>query len=232
MKNCIRTIFALALLCVALSTASLASSLYIVQGIPGRDYATLTDPAFPVDILLNDEVCYQHGLAFGSISGPLTLDAGTYNVKVSIANTLAPCTNAPLIDRSITIEPDSGSSAVITLNESGTPVILTFDNTMTAVAANTSRIVLEQAAVSGPMQVTLQNTSTQKTYTYTVNRGGLLNETLPAGFYTIEIAQGSTTLVPATPLTLNSQSATLLYTMGEATNNSVILESRILRDVL
>lgn len=232
MKNCIRTVFALALLCAALSTASLASSLYIVQGIPGRDYATLTDPAFPVDILLNDEVCYVHGLAFGTVSGPLTFDPGTYSVKISIANTLAPCTNEPLIDRSITIAPESGYSAVIALNQAGTPDVLLFDNTMTPVAANSARIVLEQAANAPTLTVTLQNTSTQKTYTYTVSRGGLLNETLPAGFYTIEIAQGSTTLVPATPLTLYSQSATLLYSVGQSANNTVVLESRTLRDVI
>jgi hypothetical protein len=232
MKNYIRTVFALALLCAALSTASLASSLYIVQGIPGRDYATLTDPAFPVDVLLNDEVCYVHGLAFGSISGPLTFEPGTYNVKVSIANTLAPCSNSPLIDRAITIEKESGSSAVITLNPSGQPVLLTFNNTMTAVGADTARVVLEQAAVSAPMQVTLQNTATQKTYSYTGDRGGVLDATLPAGFYSIEIKRGAATLVASTPLNLFSQSTTLLYTVGEASNNTVVLESRTVRDVI
>jgi Domain of unknown function (DUF4397) len=232
MKNCIRTIFALALLCAALSTASLASSLYIVQGIPGRDYANLTDPAFPVDILLNGEVCYVHGLAFGTVSGPLTFDPGTYNIKVSVANTLAPCTNDPLIDRSVTIAPESGYSAVIALNSEGTPQMLLFHNTMTPVAANTARIVLEQAANAPTLQVTLTNTSTQKTYSYTVNRGGILSETLPSGFYTITIAQGATTLVAATPLTLDSQSATLLYTLGQSANNTVVLESKTLRDVI
>jgi Domain of unknown function (DUF4397) len=232
MKNCIRTIFALALLCAAWSTASLASSLYLVQGIPGRDYATLTDPAFPVDILLNDEVCYVHGLAFGTISGPLTFDPGTYNIKVSMANTLAPCTNDPLIDSSVTIGPESGYSAVIALNGSGKPTLLQFDNTMTPVDPNSARIVLEQAANAPALQVTLKNNSTLKSYTYTVDRGGLLSETLPAGFYTITITQGTTTVVAATPLTLDSQSATLLYTLGQSANNTVVLESKTLRDVI
>jgi hypothetical protein len=69
MKNCIRLTFTLALLCAALSTATYASSLYLVQGLPGRDLAAATDPAFPVDVLLNDEVCYQRGLALGTIAG-------------------------------------------------------------------------------------------------------------------------------------------------------------------
>src|SRR3974390_1714823 len=111
MKNFIRLPFALALLCAAMSTAVFASDnayLYIVQGIPGHDYATTTDPQFPVDVLLNDETCYEHGLAFGLIVGPLTFVPGTYDVKVSVANTLAPCSNSPLIDTTETL--NSGPS--------------------------------------------------------------------------------------------------------------------------
>jgi len=47
MKNRIRTIFVLAILCAAMSTAGLASNnayLYLVQGVPGLDYATGIDP--------------------------------------------------------------------------------------------------------------------------------------------------------------------------------------------
>ncbi|HXY01912.1 MAG TPA: hypothetical protein VEI54_13400, partial [Candidatus Limnocylindrales bacterium] len=65
MKNCIRLSLSLALLCAAFSTASFASSMYIVQGIAGRNFATVSDPAFPVDILINDEACYARGIAFG-----------------------------------------------------------------------------------------------------------------------------------------------------------------------
>jgi len=90
MKNCLRLKFGLALLCAAFSTASFGSSMYIVQGIAGRNYAAATDPAFPVDVLLNDEVCYLHGLPFGTVQGPLTLFPGTYNLKISIANTARP----------------------------------------------------------------------------------------------------------------------------------------------
>ncbi len=107
MKKCIRATFVLALLCAALSTAMLASDnayLYLVQGIPGRDYSNSTDPQFPVDVLINDEICYEHGLAFGAIAGPLTLAPGSYDVKVSVANSLAPCSNTPLVDSTVTLE--------------------------------------------------------------------------------------------------------------------------------
>ena len=233
MKNCIRLTFALALLCAALSTASLASSMYIVQGIPGRDFAAATDPAFPLDVLLNDEVCYVHGLAYGTISGPLTLFPGTHNIKVSVANTLAPCTEAPLIDSNVTVEKHQDLSAVITLDPNGKPALVTFVNNMTPVAAGMGRILLAQAADAPVLEVVLQNTNTNKVYKYTVNPGALLDTALPAGSYTATISQGgTTTLAVLSPVDLASQSVTLLYTIGEATSNTVNLVSRNIRNVI
>jgi|SRR5579863_4107598 len=232
MKNCIRLTFALALLCAALSTASLASSIFVVQGIPGRDFAAETDPAFPVDVLLNDEVCYVHGLAFGTISGPLTFLPGTYNIKVSIANTLAPCSESPMIDSSVTLEKHQDLSAVITLDAQGKPALLTFVNNLTPVAAGMSRVLFAQSADAPALQLVLQDTKTMKVYKFTVNPGALLNVTLPEGTYTAEINQGTTTLVTPTLVDLSSQSATLIYALGQASNNTVSLVTRTLKDVI
>jgi hypothetical protein len=81
MNNFRRVVFALAMLSAASSTASFASSMYFVQGLAGRNYAAATDPAFPVDILLNDEVCYLHGLSFGNILGPVTFEPEPTTLK-------------------------------------------------------------------------------------------------------------------------------------------------------
>lgn len=232
MNTRIRLTFALALLCAAMSTAAFASSVYFVQGIPGRNASAATDPAFPVDVLINDEVCEQHGLPFGIIPNPLTLSPGTYDVKVSIANTLAPCTNAPLFERSVTVDARTDISLVAALNESGTPMLLTFTNDLKPVAANSARVLFAYAANGPAVQVVLTNTSTQKVSTYTVKQGGLLNADLPAGNYTVAVNQGTTSLVSATNITLFSQSASLLYGLGQATNNTFVLETRTLRDVI
>jgi hypothetical protein len=232
MKSCIRFTFALGLLCGVLSTAGFASSMYIVQGIAGRNYAVHSDPAFPVDVLLNDEVCYVHGLPFGNIQGPLTFDPGIYNIKVSMANTLAPCSNSPLIDRSVTIEPEKDTSAVITLDGNGVPELLTFTNNLSPVADGSARLLFAQAANSPAVQVVLQNTNTDKTYTYTVSRSSLLDATVPAGVYSVEIKQGTATLAGDGTLYLDSQSVTLLYALGQASSNTIVLESRTLRDVI
>jgi hypothetical protein len=231
MTTPLRYTLAVALLCAALVTGAHASSMYIVQGIAGRNYAAVTDPAFPVDILLNDEVCYVHGLAFGSITGPLTFLPGTYNVKVSVADSLAPCSNHPLIDKSVDIDAKTDYSAVLTLDDDGTPTLLTFTNNFTPVAANTGRLLFALAANSPAVQVILENTATKKLYVYAVKPGALLDATLPSGDYTIEINQGTSTLVAST-LAVDSQSVDLLYAVGQASNNTVVLETRTLRDVI
>ena len=231
MTKCIRVTLALALLCAAMSTAALASSMYLVQGIPGRDYAAATDPAFPVDVLLNDEVCYVHGLPYGSMTGPLTLQPGTYNLKVSIADSLAPCTNTPLINRSVTIDAKTDISAVTALSEDGTPTLLTFTNNLSPVTEGMGRVLLAEAAGAPAVQAVFQNTVTMKTYTYSVDPGTLLDIALPAGNYTVQLNQGTTTLVAATFLRLDPQSVNLLYAVGEVANNTVALVTRSLKDV-
>jgi hypothetical protein len=226
---------ALAMLCAALSTAMYASdnaSLYLVQGIPGRDFTTTTDPAFPVDVLFNDYDCFLHGLAFGVVDGPLTFSPGTYDVKISVANTLAPCSNTPFIDSTIKLTSDVDVSAVIALSQTGTPTILTFANDFAAVQANMGRIIFAQAADASTVTVLLQNTATTKTFTYTVKPGAVLNANVPAGNYTVQINEGTTTLVPPTAVVLPSQAATLLYAVGEASNNSVTLFTRTVKDII
>jgi hypothetical protein len=243
MKKQMRLIFGLALLLAAMSTAMFAadnepttvsdnSYLYLVQGIPGLDYSTTVDPTFPVDVLINDEVCAEHSLALGVIAGPLSFASGSYDVKVSPANTLAPCTNSPIIDSTVTLPADKTISAVIALSSTGTPTLITFTNVFSSVAANVGRVLFALAADSPAVQLILENTATSKLYTYSVNPGALLNVTLPSGNYTVEINQGTTTLVASTPIVLSSQSAALLFAVGQASNNTVTLETKIVKDVI
>jgi len=234
MKNRIRLSLALALLCAAWTTAMSASDnayMYLVQGIPGHDYSTATDPQFPVDVLLNDEVCYVRGLAYATIQGPLTFSPGTYDVKISVANSLAPCSNSPIVDSTVTLDSGKNVSVVFALNDTGAPTLSTFNNNFSAVTANNARFQFALAADSSTAQLVLQDTSTRKLYNYTVNPGKLLTETVPAGNYTVEVSQGTTTLVPSTNVDLPSQSVTLLFATGKASNSTVTLETKTIKDV-
>lgn len=114
----------------------------------------------------------------------------------------------------------------------GTPTFETFTNHFSPVSANNTCIQFALAADSPAVQLILQNTSTKKLYTYSVNPKSLLNVTLPAGIYAVEVNEGTTTLVSSTVIALRSQSVTLMYATGEATNNTVDLETKVVRDVL
>jgi hypothetical protein len=235
MKTCIRLALALAVLCPALSGITLAADnayLYLVQGIPGRDYSASTDPQFPVDVLINDDVCYQRGLTYGTITGPLTLVPGTYNVKVSVADSLLPCSNPAFVDRTISLEAGENVSAVVALSETGSPTLLTFTNQLSPVTATMGRVLFAQAADAPALEVILQNRTTMKVYTYAVNHGVLLDVNLPAGSYNVEINQGTTTLVASTSVDLYSQSVLLLYGVGQASNQTVNLEYKNVRNVI
>jgi len=102
--------------------------LYFVHGWPGRDLATNADPGFPVDVLLNDESCYLRGFTFGNSNGPLSLPPGQYDIKISPANTMAPCTNTPLIESTVALESNQDVTAVLALDDSGVPLLSTFPN--------------------------------------------------------------------------------------------------------
>jgi hypothetical protein len=235
MKKCILLTFGLALLCAAMSTAALASEnayLYLIQGIPGLDYSSTTDPQFPVDVLLNDEVCYVHGLPFGTVDGPLTFVPGTYDLKISVANSLAPCSNGPIVEGSVSLVGGKNVSVVLALDSTGAPTQLTFGNTFTAVTVNDARILFALAADAPASTVVFQNTSTMKSYSYSANPGQLLDENLPAGNYTVTVTAGTTTLIPSTGIALYSQSVTLLYALGEAGNSTITLATKTIRNVI
>jgi hypothetical protein len=235
MKNRLRYTLALALLCAALTTAMSASEnayMYLVHGVPGRDYSTTIDPQFPVDVLINDEGCSVRGLAYGAIQGPLTFVPGTYDVKISVANSLAPCSNAPIVDSNVTLESGQNVSAVFVLNSSGVPDLVKFNNSFSTVSANSARIEFALAADSASVQVIFQSTTTKKQYTYSAKPDALLMATLPSGSYTVEVNQGTTTILPSTDVDLFSQSATLLFATGEASNSTVNLQIKTVKDVL
>ena len=85
--------------CVSLGANAFAAedaNLYFVHGIPGRDVAANAEPTFPVDVPINDEVCYLHGFTFGGTNGPLTVPPGEYD------------TNSPSVDSTVALGGNSG----------------------------------------------------------------------------------------------------------------------------
>ena len=67
-----------------LSSSHTSATVYVIHGIPGLDLGL--DPALSVDVWVNDAPAIQ-GFEFEDIAGPLSLPAGTYNIKIALAGT-------------------------------------------------------------------------------------------------------------------------------------------------
>ena len=236
MKHRTRVVFQLAALCVLLGAYSFAANtayLTIVHGIPGRDVADNLNPGFPIDVLINGDTCLPRNLAFGQSSGPFSFSPGTYEVLISEANTLAPCTNPPIITSRVTLNPGASVSVVPAI--SGTqPTLLPFTDNLAPVPPGNARFILAQAANAPALQATLTQLfiKNPKTFTVTAGPGKQQSIGVPYGTYLVEItAVGSTTVLASEQIVLADQSANFTYAAGETANNSIALATKIVREV-
>jgi hypothetical protein len=235
MKTRMTLVSQIVAVCLALSAASFAAdaSFYIVHGIPGRNLAESLNPGLPVDILLNYDACVAHGLTFGNIAGPYTLPPGQYSVQISPANTLAPCTNPPLIDADVTLNPGAAVSGVIALGNKG-PTLLNLTDNLSPVAPGVARFVFANSGDTTPLKATLTQigVTNPQTFTITSQPGAEASLVLPAGTYDLKITSGgSAAVLTSQQIALAAQSVELTYAVGSASNNSVSLVIRVVKDV-
>lgn len=231
-----RVVMQLAALCLLLGSYSFAAedaSLYIVHGLPGRDVAENLNPNFPVDVLVNGKSCVVRNLAFDTTSAPLSFAAGTYDVQISPSNTLAGCTNPPLIDASVTLTSGTSISAVLAIS-GGEPTLLQFSDNLSPVASGNARFVFAQAADAPALQATLTQLDVKKpkTFTLVASPGSQQVISIAAGTYLVKVyAVGDTTLLASEQLTLPNQSVSFSYAVGESANNSIVIINKTVRDV-
>lgn len=235
MKLRARVVLQLTALFLALGVSAFAANdgyLYIVHAIPGRDISHNSNPGLPIDVLVNGE-CLIRGLTFGNTSGPFSLAAATYNVQISPANSLAPCTNSALIDSPVSLTAGENVSAVAAFS-GGQPALLQFTDNLSAVTPGDARFVFVNSADAPALQATLTQlyVKNPKTFTVTVNPDAQTAVSIPYGTYQVRVAAaGSATVLASEQIGLADQSATLTYAAGETANNSVGLINREIRDV-
>jgi hypothetical protein len=154
-------------------------------------------------------------------------------VQISLANSLAPCTNAAMIDSQVTLTAAASLSAVAAIS-GGQPALLQFTDNLTPVAPGNARFVFANSADVPALQATLTQLYVKhpKTFTVTANPDAQTPVSVPADTYLVQVvAAGSTTVLASEDITLPDQSATFTYAAGEAANNSVGLINRAVRDV-
>ena len=103
------------------------ATAYVVHGIPGDD-------GLPVDISVNGD-CALTEFTFGTIAGPLSLPAGSYDIAIRPANTDDPCSEDPLLTApGVVLEDGVTYSIVAHLTADGVPTASVFVNDVSPTA--------------------------------------------------------------------------------------------------
>ncbi len=180
-------VFALAaLLTLASGAFAQTASVRVIHGIPGQDIGPDVDPALPVDIQVNGAICLLSGFTFGSIAGPFTLPDGTYDVEISLANTLEPCSNPAVVAAPVPLEAGENATIVAHLTADGAPTASKFVNDVTASAEGTSRLIAHHTAAAPAVDINVGFGFPRSTATIpNAENGAQASADLPTGTVTV-----------------------------------------------
>jgi hypothetical protein len=199
----------------------------VIHGIPGQDLGLPAE--LPVDILVNDAICLLKGFEFGEIVGPVNLDAGTYNFKISPANTAAPCSNAPVITADVPFAAGENSTVIAHLTEAGAPTASKFVNDVSLGTRMMSRLTVRHTAAAPAVDLGVGISFGDLTLGTKIE--GLANPeqagpvNIPAYRYEVTLYPAGSDTAVFGPVTLNlrPRTAYFVYAVGSLANNTFTL---------
>ena len=213
------------------------ASVYVVHGIPGHDVNPALDPALPVDVQVNGSICLLKGFKFGDIAGPFTIPVGSYNFAISLANTVAPCTNSALLTANgVAFAPGENASVVAYQNDEGLPGVTKFDNDRTNPIANgKSRLIVQHTANAPAVDIRVARSGLfgrgKPVIISNVSNGGQTQADLlsdrkwpyPTTQITLTPAGQTSPVIGPYYFQLNPRTAYLIYAVGSLSTGSFTL---------
>lgn len=202
--------------------ASGLASVYVIHGIPGRDLGLR--PRLPVDIAVNG-ACALQNFKFRDIAGPLSLPAGTYNLKISLANRHNPCANPPVINADVPFGAGESATVIAHLSENGTPTASKFINDLspTTGAGNGRVIARHTAAVPTVDLLVRQNRKSPIIATLrNLSNGQQVSAELPIGRkFLVQFAPaGATEAVASTRIEACAGEVAIYHAVGSLKNRT------------
>ena len=185
--------------------APATGTVYVVQGVADT----------PITVTV-DGRAVATGAAAKTIVGPLSLSAGSHTVTAESPSGTASVT------ASVTVTAGSNIDTVIhrQVDPSKPPLITTFPNDLSAVAAGSGRLVVAHTAAVGPADVRVD----QKVLFANIANGEALTVAVPAGTYTVDIVptatSGPVVFGPA-PVPVAPTALTRVFAIGVAANGSM-----------
>lgn len=208
------------------SAGASAADVYIVHGIPGDDLGL--DPHLPVDISV-DGACAFPGVRLGEVLGPTPLEAGTYEVGISLADAANPCGGALAVTDTVGISVAETAVLVANLDVNGAPRLSKFTTKTAPIDANEARVTAYHTAAAPSVDLRVKSDGGGNVVAVI---SGLENgeqsfpAEVPAGAYLIRISPsperdtGFLDPVAEIPVDLMGGTAYALFAIGSLENDT------------
>jgi hypothetical protein len=151
------------------SVAAAPTSIYVVQGLPGRTVSVSVDG----ETVAGD-------LAGGKVAGPFPVKRGTRTVTVAEGD-------ETLVTSKVTLPAGSTSEVVVHLPASptGDPMITRFGNNLEAVQSGRAAHSIAHVAAAGPIDIRVE----KEVVTANVANGEYTYKVVPAGTRSVDVVQ-------------------------------------------
>ncbi|MEO8851091.1 MAG: DUF4397 domain-containing protein [Allobranchiibius sp.] len=185
------------------------ATVTVIHGIPNT----------PVNVFVNGKSTLKD-FKPGTVTDPLKLPAGSYEIKVFPAENTAG-TGTPVIAGSAKLTAGENVSLVANLTASGKPALTAFVNDTTAIAAGKARVVVRHTAAAPAVDVRVNGKVAFKGLTNPKSA----NATLPAGSIKADVTLAGTSTVAIGPAELNLKAGTetIVYAIGSAEQKTLAL---------
>lgn len=207
MKKLFTLLAVIALLAVpAAAFAQEDGTVTVVHGVPDLE----------VDVWVNGDALLP-GFTFGTVTDPLTLPAGDYDVEIYPAGT-DPEGNDPALASTVTLPAGANASIVAHLDADGAPMLSVFVNDISTISAGDGRVTARHVAAAPTVDI-LANDD--------VLFGGVSNPQegvadVPADTYNVKIVPAGATdpVVFETDLAIPEGTNVIVYAIGSLEGDS------------
>lgn len=215
--SAVAAVAGLSLATVPASAATSTSQVSVFHGVPG----------LTVDVYANGDVLLED-FKPGTITDPVTLPAGTYDLAVFPAGEGPDGT--PAIEANDVAVPGGANITVAAhLNASGTPVLTPFVNDVSKVAAGKARLTVRHTAAAPAVDVLADGTAAFK---------GLVNPKeakadLAAGEISAAVALAGTTdpVIGPADVNLAEGTNTIVFAWGSAADDNLALAVQTIKNL-
>jgi Domain of unknown function (DUF4397) len=224
------------LACAAVTYAAPAADtnayFYLAHAAPGRSISSTTNPEFPVDVSIGGH-CVSQGLSYGEIRGPVTLPAGTYSLKASVADAVNPCGGTVVFSYTLPFAPGTTSMGILTVSSNHVSAELVALD-LSGVPAGEGWLLVANITPDKLVGTLTVDDTMSSPHSATFGARSFTYVPVPAGEYSATIYPEGSSTAATGPQAIDvvSRNLYVLVLAGSTANNSVqLLGPQVIRNV-